>query len=344
MTGKRRNPYRAVKTLELAYDEELDKMNQKRITIGYYPTKQIALQALSNYNENPYDIETDKISFSAVYDEWSKRQYADWDKSTCRTYISAYNHSAPLHNMIYKTITITNMKDVINNSKVGSATKGRMKSLYNLMGDHAVEAGITPINVARNFAMKGLLKKIEQERVSKKPFTPEDEKKMWEHPDYGFTRMVLIGIYSSWRPDELAILERANVDLENGTMKGGIKTEAGIDRIIPIHSKIRSFVEYYYKESEGCKFLFNDFDGQQGTSMTYDKYRGRFKKVMERFKLEGYTPHCTRHTFITKAKGAKLDEYAIKYIVGHAIDDITEAVYTHRDLIPFLKEEIEKIE
>lgn len=42
------------------------------------------------------------------------------------------------------------------------------------------------------------------------------------------------------------------------------------------------------------------------------------------------------------AKKSKIDEYAIKYIVGHTIDDLTESVYTERD-IDWLKEEIEKI-
>ena len=55
-----------------------------------------------------------------------------------------------------------------------------------------------------------------------------------------------------------------------------------------------------------------------------------------------HRPHETRHTFITKAKACNVDEYILKLIVGHAIDDITEKVYTHRT-IEQLKNEIEKI-
>lgn len=46
--------------------------------------------------------------------------------------------------------------------------------------------------------------------------------------------------------------------------------------------------------------------------------------------------------FVTMAKKYSVDEYAIKYIVGHAINDITEKVYTKRE-IEWLKTEIEKI-
>lgn len=42
------------------------------------------------------------------------------------------------------------------------------------------------------------------------------------------------------------------------------------------------------------------------------------------------------------AKKSNVDEYAIKYIVGHHISDITEKVYTQRSH-EWLKNEIEKI-
>lgn len=42
------------------------------------------------------------------------------------------------------------------------------------------------------------------------------------------------------------------------------------------------------------------------------------------------------------AKKYNVDEYAIKYIVGHSISDITEKVYTERKS-DWLKSEIEKI-
>ena len=75
--------------------------------------------------------------------------------------------------------------------------------------------------------------------------------------------------------------------------------------------------------------------------MTYDKYRGRWKKIMNRFELN-HKPHDTRHTFITKAKNANMNDYIIKLIVGHAITDITENTYTHHTIAE-LHNEIQKI-
>lgn len=72
------------------------------------------------------------------------------------------------------------------------------------------------------------------------PFTDEEMDLLWQHAeDKMFVDVLLIQCYSGWRPQELGLLELKNVDLENWTFRGGIKTDAGIDRVVPIHSKIR---------------------------------------------------------------------------------------------------------
>lgn len=344
LSGNRRKPFAVLITTGYIEDEETLTRKQVQKLLGTYETRELANKALDEYNANPYDIDAENITFEEVYDQWTSRYFPSLKTGgNIRDIKAAFNHSKPLHKRVFKSITITDMRDTIEAAIVGPATKGRMKSMYNLMFDFAVEKEIVEVNKARNFTLKDLQKQIEKGRKSKKVFSEEDEKKLWDNLDFGFTRMVLIGIYSGWRPQELAVLERNNIDIENGTMRGGMKTNAGFNRIVPIHPKIKDLVLYYYKESEGQKFLFNDFNGQQGTYMTYDKYRGRFNKVMEKCGLEGFSPHCTRKTFVTKAKKYKVDQYAIKMIVGHEINDITERVYTVRDE-KFLKEEILKIE
>ena len=176
------------------------------------------------------------------------------------------------------------------------------------------------------------------------PFTPGKIDLLWEDINYSVVDMILIGIYSGWRPQELSILKIADIDLENNTMFGGLKTDAGRNRCVPIHSKIRNLIIKRVDQAKELEsdYLFNDPDSQSGMRMTYDKYRSRWNKVMGKLKLS-HRPHDTRHTFITLAKDAGLDEYIIKLIVGHSIEDVTEKVYTHRTLNQ-LKEEIELIQ
>ena len=167
------------------------------------------------------------------------------------------------------------------------------------------------------------------------PFSKEEIEKLWDNLKYPCVDMVLIGIYSGWRPQELAILKKSDIDLENRTMFGGIKTDAGKNRYVPIHDKIYDLIKNRYDNCSNT--LFEEEDGD----LTYDKYRTRFKNVMKKLNMN-HTPHETRHTFITLGKAVGMDEYAIKLIVGHVIEDITEKVYNHRTLNQ-LRTEINKI-
>ena len=77
--------------------------------------------------------------------------------------------------------------------------------------------------------------------------------------------------------------------------------------------------------------------------MTYSNYRDRFNNVIQNLQLNPeHKAHDPRKHFVTMAKKYKVDEYAIKYIVGHTIKDLTERVYTKRD-DDWLLEEIKKI-
>ncbi|MFA9375780.1 MAG: tyrosine-type recombinase/integrase [Lachnotalea sp.] len=340
LSGKRRNPWVAAKTFGWDYDEEKDKYKQVQKPIGYYPTRPEALTALVNYNENPYDLETDTITFEQVYEEWSEGYFSTLgSQSSIRTVTAAYNHCKPLYKMKMKDIRVNHLEQTIKDAVVGNSTKSRMKSLFNLMYRYAMKHEI----VDKNYAALCDSVKQSQPKIVRIPFSDNELTLLWNNTDFPFVDMVLIGVYSGWRPQELAILRIEDIDLDEQLFKGGLKTNAGKNRIVPIHPIILDLVKLNYEKAVAMnsEYLFNDEDGQQGTFLTYDKYRGRFNKIMKRFKIM-HKPHDTRHSFITKAKAASMDEYIIKLIVGHAITDITEKTYTHRT-IEQLHTEIAKI-
>lgn len=83
--------------------------------------------------------------------------------------------------------------------------------------------------------------------------------------------------------------------------------------------------------------------GAQYTYYVYDRYSRQFNKMRDTLGLDPrHRPHDGRVQFVTMAKKAGLDEYVIKKIVGHYIDDVTEKSYTKRD-IEWIRSEIEKI-
>lgn len=344
LSGKRRKPYVAVITEKWVIDRDTGKAKQIRPTLGTYATREEAMIALANYNENPYDIKADSITFEEVYDKWSEAYFPTLsNKGSIRTVTAAYAYCNGLYKMRMKDIRVSHLEGTILNADVGDATKARMKSLFNMMYRYAIAHDIVDRNYAEVMFTSG--SPIDRTRRKEKiPFSESEISTLWDkYKTIPFADMVLIGIYSGWRPQELATLKTTDIDLAADTMLGGMKTEAGKNRIVPIHHLIKPLIEKRMQEAESLhsQFLFNDVNGQQGTTMTYDKYRKRFEKVMKHLNIK-HTPHETRHTFITKAKACNMDEYILKLIVGHAIEDITEKVYTHRS-IDELKQEMEKI-
>lgn len=344
-----RNPFRAMVTV--GKTEEGAPIGK---ILGYYSSWYEAYEALSDYHKNPYELNSQKLTVEALYQKWSKQYFDELNgDSSIRTITSAWDYVTPtFRRQNAAGIYPQALKDFINQDaqkeekgkmvKASDSTKARIKSMFNLMYDYAVLGGLVSVNPARQFTLKGLHDKIERQRKDKNPIIPEHEQALWDDIDFGYTKMVLINIYSSWRPRELVELKKKDINFDNMTMTGGIKTDAGIRRIVPIHPKILSLVRYYYDRSPG-DLLFYDYDDPKAETMTYDKYRGRFNKIMIHHGWSCYSPSCPRHTFATKAKEARMDDYARKLMMGHEIKDVTDKHYTHLDLVKYLSEEIRKI-
>ena len=356
--GKRRKPWRVRVTVGWELNPKTGRCKQNLKTLGYYASRAEALVA---YQECPYDLNTKDITFKELYEQWTEDYFKKLTSiSSERTITSAYRYCSGLYNMKMRDIRIYHLQECMDKGYIipdrgkekgqkryaSACTKGRIKSMFNLMFDWAYAREIVDRNYARAFELDKETK-IKQVREKRKNtiFSKEEIDLLWKNVDkIAFVDMVLCGIYSGWRPQELAILKIKDIDLELQVMYGGMKTDAGKDRCVPIHPLIQPLIEKRYAEAKelGSNYLFNDINGQQGIYMTYDKYRGRFNKVVERLQMDHH-PHETRHTFITKAKRVRMEEYILKRIVGHAINDNTEKTYTHRE-IEELKAEMRKIE
>lgn len=346
-----RNPFRAMVTV--GKNEEGRPIGK---ILGYYESWYAAYDALREYHENPYELKKDNLTMEELYQKWSESHFKELtDITSIRSIKSAWSYVTPTFRK-QKIVAVTPqaMKDFITTNaqrkdKDGKTimasinTQSRIKSIFNLMYDYAVLSKVIEYNPARQFSIKGIQKKIERKRKDKNPITKDHEDILWQDIEFGYTRMVLINIYTGWRPEEMLELEKKNIDLNNMTMTGGMKTDSGYNRTIPIHPKILPLVEYYYNLSEG-DMLFYDYSKSKPSKMTYDKYRGRFNKILVRHGWEElYTPSCPRHTFSTNAKKEHMDDFARKKIMGHIITDITDKHYTHLDMNEYLMEEIKKI-
>lgn len=64
LSGKRRRPWVAAITT----GRDIQAHKQTRKVLGYFGTRQEALNALAEYNKDPYDIITTKYTFSEIYE------------------------------------------------------------------------------------------------------------------------------------------------------------------------------------------------------------------------------------------------------------------------------------
>ena len=330
---------------------------------SFFSSYNEAYEALIEYNCNPYDLDDD-LTVEQLYEKWSNEYFSKISSSAARTVTAAWSYCSSIYDMRAKDVRARHIKGCINEGyrietkgkekgkKIypSSGIKSRIKSTFNLMLDYAEEYEIVDKNYARTFNVSDDI--IEDIENSKKPhiiFTNDEVDKIWDNVgDVKYADWLIIQMYMGWRPQELATLRLDEIHLDEWYMKAGMKTDAGKQRIVPIHEKIKGLVKMNYDKAMelGSPYLFNDKGQTHAGSyrVTYDKYKTRFDKVIQQLKLNpNHRPHDPRMTFITRCKRANVNEYALKEMVGHSIQDITESTYTERD-VEWLREDLEKMQ
>lgn len=378
-TTKRRRLPNGFGSITEIKDKTLRKRFRARVTVGktpdgkpilkqlkptcYFSTYNEAYEALIEYNRNPYDLDDD-LTVEQLYEKWSNEYFSKISFSAARTVTAAWSYCSSIYNMRAKDVRARHIKGCINEGyRIGakgkekgkkiypsSGIKSRIKSTFNLMLDYAEEYEIVDKNYARTFNLSDDI--VEDIENSKRPhiiFTNDEVDKIWENIGVvKYADWLIIQMYMGWRPQELATLRLDEVHIDQWYMKAGMKTDAGKQRIVPIHEKIKELVKMNYDKAVelGSPYLFNDKGQTHAGSyrVTYDKYKTRFDKVIQQLKLNpDHRPHDPRMTFITRCKRANVDEYALKEMVGHSIQDITESTYTERD-VDWLREDLEKMQ
>lgn len=350
-----RNPFRAMVTV--GKTPEGKPICKPLKPESYFATYNDAYAALVEYNKNPYDLEP-SITMQELYDKWLP-EYEKTVKST-KSATSAWAYCSGVYKMRVMDIRARHVKGCMEEGVAvirgkeqhPSATmKNQIKSLFNMMLDYALEYELVDRNYSRTFNLtEETVKEIQSVKKEHIAFTDEEMDLLWANiSNKQGIDIMLIQCYSGWRPQELGLLELKDVDLENWTFRGGMKTDAGENRVVPIHSRIQDLVLRKYQEAEalGSPYLLNWTDpnnrNKKNLKLTYARYQNAFERIRDELKLNpNHRPHDGRTHFVTMAKRYGVDEYAIKYMVGHKISDITEKVYTRREFA-WLREEIEKI-
>lgn len=333
----RRNPFRVRITTGWEYNEKTGKQKQTYGTLGYFPTRKAAMIALAKYNESPYDLNASKLTFEDVYNKWYPAAFSGLSKSAITTYKSAYQKFEKLHKMPMAEIKKPELQSVFDENKGYSKIyQEKMKYLARAIFKYCIEYDI----LEKDYTQFIKLYDNNKKESIHFPYTEDEIRLLWDnldltiplqiskgvYEDIAPVDTILMMIYTGVRPSELLKQEIGKIKLDEKHMIGGLKTDAGIDRIIPLHDDILPLVKK--RMEEGGKYFVKYKSDKPPALSAYRQYM--FDPVMEKLGLK-HLPHDGRHTFATFADKSPISEHMVKRIMGHTITDITQGVYTHKD-------------
>jgi integrase len=311
LSGNRRKPY-CVRKAVTQWNEKGYPVYE---VIGYYRNRKEALQALADFNADPYDLSQKEKTFNEIYELWSEKHYETVSAAVANQYRLAYQRLKPLYDYPMSQLKITQLQNVIDNADLNPQNKKMMLFIIKMMYKYAMMNEIVKKDLSQYLTCPQYVQK--KERTF---FTEDEINTLWNNLDVPYVKDVLIMIYSGWRATEYCELRTENIDLKEGIMKGGGKTEAGKNRIVPIHHRIKPLIESKYDENS--EFL---------TNIKYQMLRDHFKAIMAGLHMT-HTLHETRHTFVTRLDDAGANPTSIKRLAGHACRDVTTKTYTHKSI------------
>lgn len=317
----RRRPWAVRFTVAWGADKK-----QKYKYLSYHEKRKDALAALISYNKKPFDLDAASVTFAEVFEAWAARKFDELGKHSVRNYKSIYRKCADLYDVPFRELKTAHLQAVVDANKK-LANVNLLKVLFGQLYGYAIKNDIAEKDYSQFVEIPTKEKKVE-----KVPFTSAEIATLWKHKDETFVDLVLILLYTGMRISELLEMKIENVHLADRYMVGGVKTAAGINRIIPIHEEILPLVSAQYSTNK--KYLFQS---ARGNKLAYNYFAAhKFAPLMKKLNMS-HTLHETRHTFISQADRVGLNGTILKKIVGHANGDIT-VHYTHKEIGEILDE------
>lgn len=266
-----------------------------------------------------------KISFTELYTKWSEKKFAGQlgrpiGESTKTAYRIAYKRCEPLYGFDdFRDVRYAEMQDVVD-SLVSYDTQKDVKELLSQMSKFAMKYEWCE----QNFA--ALLDLTNYTRPEKEAFTEDELAALWRdylgigcapHP---FTGFILIMAHCGLRYGELASIRKDGVFPDERYMMGGIKSALSRATPIAISEEILPVIREKYEKGRSKLLHMNE-----------DSFYKAYYEACRRAGVRELTPHCCRHTYITRLTRAKVPPATIQKGARHASYQTT-LQYTHMQI------------
>ncbi|MDO5155144.1 MAG: tyrosine-type recombinase/integrase [Eubacteriales bacterium] len=337
LSGNRRRPY-AVRISRIENDSN-GVPRRKFKYLGYFAKPELAYTFLADYNKGivvPEHVAyNDAPTFADMYNKWKSYRKSlknQISESAWKNYGIAFNHFSDLHDKKFISIRADDLQDCLNKYNTKSrSTISNMRALLRGMYQYAKNNDYIEKDMTEGLVFEW----TQSSEAIHDRYTDEEIDLLWNKLYIiNNVDIILIMIYTGLRPSELLEILTEDVHIKEKYMIGGMKTDAGIGRTIPINEKILPLIKKRYDPNS--KFLINN---KYGNHYTYGTYmNGNFNTCMSKLGLQ-HLPHDGRHTFASLMDSAGANEVCIKLIMGHSMkNDVTKGTYTHKTLEELLTE------
>lgn len=318
LTGNRRRPFVFVVSVD-----------GKQKPIEYFATQIEAEIFQVDYNKLHFhrSLPDHRVTLAELYYRWLPAHTANTapSQSTLDSYSNSFKHLSQLHYEPIQNLKYADYQKILDSmrkSGLSYSSCKKVRSLISLLEKYAVKIELINkcyaplLSIGKNKAIR-----------PHKPFSRQKINRLWQHVGEPGVDTVLILLYTGMRVGEMLALQKAEVNLRQGYVRiTKSKTVSGI-RTIPIHHRILPLI------SKRMKFLgSNLITDSEGKPYNYSRYCILWREVMHSINANGHTTHDCRHTVATLLDNAGANETAKRRILGHAGGDVTERVYTHKNI------------
>lgn len=298
--------------------------------LAYFEKSKDAHQYLAQMNRGDPVKEHVSIasepSFADVYTmyiEFAKSLNKPPSEASLHSYKTGFNLWKDVHDIRFKAITTKQLQDAL--TKHGTMSKSsvtRMITILKKMYKYAIAHQICDTDLSPFLFQEH----TDEQKFVHTAYADAEIEMLW-NTNTEAAKVMLILIYTGLRCSEFLLLENSNIHLDERYLVGGIKTKAGRNRVVPLHKKIIPIMKEFYRPDQ--KYFFPNAYGQ---TMLYSHFRdNKWNVYRKELNMTHYTHDC-RHTCATKLEQAGVSEFHRKLILGHAIRDVTNGVYTHVSL------------
>ena len=301
LSGNRRKPWMVRITQGWSFDETTFKKRQIMKVLGYYATRQEAMKALADYNDDPYDLNALTVTFDQCYQE-AQKSFTDGRRSN---YEAAYKYLEAIKDKPIRSIKAAQMQKCID--ACTTTQQREIKTVCRKVYEYALYAEFVDKNPSDHLKCNNI-----EASIDRNIFTSEEIEFIKETDTWWKVCLACL-LYSGMRSKELRTLEPDDIDLENMTINIREAKNKSSVRQIPIHANAEGYFRRYKEEGIGF----------------YGKTHNGFNKAIRKnFETEHHA-HDTRHTFTTKMRECGCDPLILQKLLGHTPLTITERVYTH---------------